>query len=229
MIFLFGKIMTYTYSPIWFYGVDTALDLITIITCIMIGYFSIKSYNLNNNKSFLYFGIAFYLMSVGYIIQNLTYLSIYFQLINNYDYLVRQVFVTIDIIYIVGIFFYKFLTLLALLILFLVTQKVKSRNVIILLLFITFIFSMISIKSLFFYHLFVIGILAFIVDYYYTNYNKQKTKGAFLVKYGFLLFLLSQFIALFIIINPFVYVISEFIQMLSFFLLLIAQVKVLKK
>jgi hypothetical protein len=217
------------YSPQWFYGFDVILDFITIVTSILIGYFSIKSYYITKERNYLYLGSAFYLISIGFIIKSLTFLSIYFKLMTPYTHLIQKVFVEIEIIYLVGIFFYKLLVLTGFLTLFSFSQKLKSNNIFFMMIFFLFFLSFLIIKSEFLFHILIIGMIGYVVDYFIKNYRKNKTKGAKLVRDGFIMLLISQIAFVFIILNPHFYIIGEILQMISFLMLLTVYMRVHKK
>lgn len=217
--------MVLIYSPQWFYGIDAVLDFVTVLTCIFIGYFSIRSHNITGQKKYLYFGIAFYAISIGYIVKNLTFLSIYFKLFSPYTQYITKVFVEVRIIYLIGLFFYKFLTLSGFLALFLFAHRTRE-NVVYMMFYTVFLFSMIS--NQLFYHLLALGLLAYVLDYYHKNYQKHKKKGAGMVRNAFILIVASQAMFIFQALHPLFYVAAEFMLMAGFITLLYMFLKVVR-
>jgi hypothetical protein len=220
------------HGPQWFYGFDAVLEFITIVTSILIGYFSIKAYHITKKKDYLFLGSAFYLISIGFIIKSLTYLSIYFKLISPYTDLIRKIFVEIEIIYIVGIFFYKFCVLSGFLTLFYFSQKVESKNIFSMMIYLLFLLSLLLIRSEFLFNLIIIGLLGYVIDYFIKNYRKNSTRGARLVRDGFILLFISRIIFLFLTLIPHIkilYVIGVIVQMISFIMLFFVYMRVHKR
>jgi len=58
---------SYVFSPKWFYGYDTLVDLIAVITCLLLVFYSYKCYKFTAEKRYLYFSTAFLSIMLSFI------------------------------------------------------------------------------------------------------------------------------------------------------------------
>ena len=68
---------SYVFSPNWFYGFDSILELIAVIVSILLVYYSYKCFKLTKEKKYLYFSAAFLSITTGFIAKIFGTLAIY--------------------------------------------------------------------------------------------------------------------------------------------------------
>ena len=55
--------------PLWFIGIDTILELISLFITSIICLYSYKVFKVSNNHRFLYLAFSFFLISAGFILK----------------------------------------------------------------------------------------------------------------------------------------------------------------
>src|SRR3989338_10494791 len=68
---------SYVFSPDWFYGFDSVIELIAVIASILLVYYSYKCFKLDKEKKYLYFSAAFLSLTFGFIAKITGTLAIY--------------------------------------------------------------------------------------------------------------------------------------------------------
>jgi len=124
---------------------------------------------------------------------------------------------------------YRFLAILAFLMLFLVSIKMKDKRIIAIILYLLLISSIFGTSTFFVYHLTLSIIMFCLFIHYRDNYNKKKTNSAHLVMSSFFIIFLSQLILVFMVFSRQVYIVGEVIQLIGYLMLLYAFVMVIKK
>src|SRR3989339_2075033 len=67
----------YVFSPKWFYGFDSIIELIAVVVCILLVYYSYKCFKLTKEKKYLYFSTAFLSLTIAFIAKIIGTLAIY--------------------------------------------------------------------------------------------------------------------------------------------------------
>src|SRR3989344_450750 len=68
---------SYVFSPDWFYGFDSIIELIAIIASVLLVYYSYKCFKLTKENKYLYFSTAFLSITFAFISKILGTLAIY--------------------------------------------------------------------------------------------------------------------------------------------------------
>ena len=226
---------SYVFSPKWFYGFDSVIELIAVIVSVLLVYYSYKCFKLTKENKYLYFSTAFLSLTFAFIAKITGTLAIYKPAITRsaVGSMVHQTFsgATPYSINALAFIAYIFFALLGFMILFLIISRLtwKNQRVIALLVYFVFLATWISAIH---YQLFYATsfILLLLITYsYYKNYAEIKTEKAKLVVIAFGILLVSQAFFVFIIYSGTVYVLAELIQLLGFVYLLIPFILIFRK
>ena len=167
--------------------------------------------------AFLAIGIAF----LSKIITNLTLLHKITITQPNFVLVVLSEFENMQIVHFVSFLLYKILLLVGFLVLFLITYKAIKREKILLFVYLGIITVLFSIYFNFIFHLTFLIILFFLIEHFYKNYKKVKSKNSFLVLLAFILIALSNIVGTFYEICDVCYVGDELFLLAGFLTLLI--------
>ena len=229
------RLPSYVFSPKWFYGFDSIIELIAIIVCVLLVYYSYRCFKLTKENKYLYFSTAFLSLTFAFISKIIGTLAIYKPTITRsaVGSSIHQTFRSLTPSGINSIAFvvYIFFILLGFMILFLIISKLtwKNQRVIVLLGYFVFLATWISVihYQLFYATSFVILLL--ITYSYHQNYKEIKSANAMLVLIAFGILLASQAFFVFVIYSKTIYVLAELIQLLGFIYLLIPFILIFKK
>jgi len=216
------------FSPIWFFGYDSILDLISFLITILIGFYSYRIYKLTGKKSYFFLYLAFLLLSIALVVKSFANLSLYFDLLHKIG--VKDTRLFGYQMAALGLFGYVLLTLLGYIILIALTLKLKGKRIISLLFFLVILTILLAKNSFMFFHLISFALLLlYVTPYFYDNYSKVKNIKALLV---FLCFFFLSFGHLFLSLvfysNQF-YVLGIILQLAGFLMLLVNLILVFKK
>ncbi len=229
------RLPSYVFSPKWFYGFDSIIELIAIIVCVLLVYYSYRCFKLTKENKYLYFSTAFLSLTFAFISKIIGTLAIYKPTITRsaVGSSIHQTFRSLTPSGINSIAFvvYIFFILLGFMILFLIISKLtwKNQRVIVLLGYFVFLATWISVihYQLFYATSFVILLL--ITYSYHQNYKEIKSANPMLVLIAFGILLASQAFFVFVIYSKTIYVLAELIQLLGFIYLLIPFILIFKK
>lgn len=223
-------------NPTWFYGIDTLFEVISLMVAFLVGYFGYKAYKLTNDKKYLYFASAFFIISVSFFIKIITNVVVEYQTVRQmvYGLLVVTMYTTkrFDLLYWYGLILYKMLMISALIIIFLLSARIKDAKIALLLFYFAFLASVFSHYSYYVYHTTSAFLFAMIAYCHSKNSRIKKIKkrgSANFVNVSFILLFLSQISFIFISVHDSFYVIGEIIQLTGYLFLLYAFILVLKK
>jgi len=234
----------YVYSPLWFSGFDSILEIFIICICFLISYYSFKSYKIFNILKFKYFSISFLLFGISYI----------FKIMSNLIFVIpKQETIKISLInlsfisyerlkYIndISFFIHKITLILSLIILFLIISKEEKIETI----FVTCLFGiilsfLINSYLIFNFLIVLLTLFLFLMSYFKTKfinhknneYNEQKIKNKKNVKLNlFFLGLFLSYFNLFLAVgNINFYFIGEIILCFSFIYLFLKLLQIFKK
>ncbi|MBW2976631.1 hypothetical protein KY347_04250 [Candidatus Woesearchaeota archaeon] len=227
---------SYVFSPEWFYGFDSVIELIAVIICILLVYYSYKCFKLTGENKYLYFSTAFLSLTLAFIAKITGTLAIYKPTITRsaVGSSIHETFRTLTPVGINAIAFvlYMFFMLLGFMMLFLIVSRLKwkaNQKVIALLLYFVFIAAWISIIHYQLFYLTSFVLLMLITHSYYQNYTKIKNEKARFVLFAFSILLISQAFFIFAIYSGISYVLAELIQLLGFIYLLIPFILIFRK
>lgn len=226
---------SYVFSPKWFYGFDSVIELIAVIVSILLVYYSYKCYKLTSENKYLYFSAAFLSLMLAFTAKIIGTLAIYKPAITRSQLgsTIHQAFtgLTPYTINAVAFIVYMFFMLLGFMILFLIISKLRWQNQRVLALFAYFVFlaTWISIVHYQLFYLTSFVLLLLITHSYYQNYMEIKGEKAKFVLTAFAILLVSQAFFIFVIYSRIIYVMAELIQLLGFMYLLIPFILIFKK
>ena len=226
---------SYVFSPKWFYGFDSIIELIAITASVLLVYYSYKCFKLTKENKYLYFSTAFLSLTFGFITKIIGTLAIYKPTITRTTLgsSIHQTFsgMTPYNINAIAIIIHYFFILLGFMILFLIISRLTWRNqrVIALLVYFVFVATWISVIHYQFFYLTTFVLLLLITYSYYQNYREVKTEKARFVTIAFGILLVSQGFFVFVIYSRTIYVLAELLQLLGFVYLLIPFILIFKK
>lgn len=167
-------------TPDWFLGKDVMIEGFSFIVLLAFFFLCWRYYNLSKKKNFLYLGIGFLLIAIAQMATIITKLVLYYdtsftqqigQMIVTY-----HVFKTIDIMYYVGFFFHKLLTLAGLYIIYRLPLK-KSPGDILLAVYFIFLSALFGTNINFIFHITVLIFLVMIIRNYCIVYRENKSSN----------------------------------------------------
>jgi len=227
--------LNFVFSPAWFYGIDTAFEVVTMAVAALISLYSYKIYKFSELKRYFYFSISFAMLSLSFLAKILTNITIYYNVIEQHSFGLADIAVSAvrnsNILFTLGFLSYRSLTLLAFLGIYLVmSTKVRtSRSAI--LLFVYFILATVffSNRISIIFHITALSFLFFILMFTLRNcYNKPNVKSI-LVSSSFFMIMLSQLIFIPALYNDLAYVTAEVVQLVGYTGMLAAYMMIRKK
>lgn len=191
-----------------------------------------KYYKLNKKKNFLYLGLGFLLIAVAQLATILTKLVLYYD--TTFTRNIGQIVVTykivnsVDIFYNLGFFFSKLLILAGFYILYKLHLKKKWTGDSYLVLFFIFVTALCSLNTYYYvFHLAVIILLLLIIKNYYRIYKENYNYNTKILIIAFSILVLSQLIFLLSKLQV-LYVMANFIELVSYLILIILIIRILK-
>tara|TARA_Y100000310_G_scaffold94955_1_gene92780 strand:+ start:15998 stop:16729 length:732 start_codon:yes stop_codon:yes gene_type:complete len=225
----------YVFSPEWFYGFDSIIELIAIIVSVLLVYYSYKCFKLTKENKYAYFSTAFLALTFAFIAKIIGTLAIYKPEITRTTLgsTIQQVFAGLSLFKINALAFitFTFFTLLGFMILFLIISKLRWKNLRVIVLLVYFIFLATWISAIH-YQLFYATtfVLLLLITYsYFQNYGEIKSENAKFVLIAFSILLVSQAFFIFVVYSRTIYVVAELIQLLGFIYLLIPFILIFRK
>ncbi len=215
--------MTIRFSLGTFYIIYSLLELLIIAVSVIIAYFSYKIYKVIKDKNYKYFSWAFVSIAISFIFKILSNITIVHRvLITQYD-IVRVItheLEWVEILNFISFILFKVFFILGFLFIFLIVTKTDKKERIFLFVYLSIITILFSIYFNFVFHLTLVVILAFLVNYFYKNYNKLKTTNSMLVYAAFAIILVSQLSFAFTDVNSIFYFLDEILLLIGFLTLL---------
>ena len=221
------------YTPQWFYGKDILIDIVSIFVLSLIAFFSVRYYKVDKkNKNYLYLALSFFLISLSFLFRILTNFTIYYKVLETKQiglltFTYHAVKLT-NILFFVGFFLYRLLTLLGLYMLYSIYQKNQPKSNIFIVTYLILISTCFSQSAYYIFHATALMLLLFVTAQYYKNYTRNKDFTAKSLVSSFALITISQIFFMFVEVNTLLYVIAEFIQLFGYGILLFTFIKVLQ-
>ena len=225
----------YVFSPKWFYGFDSIIELIAAIVSVLLIYYSYKCFKLTKENKYLYFSAAFLSLTLGFVAKIIATLAIYRPTIRRsvIGSSIHQAFSELTPSYINSIAFtaHIFFMLLGFMVLFLIISRLtwKNQRVVALLVYFVFLATWISFIHCQMLYLTSFALLLLITYSYYMNYREIKNRKAGFVVVAFGILLVSQAFFVFAVYSGIIYVLAELLQLLGFVYLLIPFILIFKK
>ena len=219
--------------PAWFVGIDSVIELFAMIVCVLLVLFSFKAKRYTKNKVFLYFGIAYGLIGLGFLFKSVSNVLIYTNVLHANSNLLQ--------IFNLGFVFYLLATLVGYLILTFIFLKIRSKKVVALISILVLYLAIFSKYYLGIFNLLATFLLFFVSLSVWQNHFEKRKESSKAVVIGFSLLFFSHL--LFIVYqtyfnittgklvqpNSVFYAISESLQLLAYLALLITIIRVTKK
>ena len=123
--------MRFVFTPDWFLGKDVLIDVFSFLTLMIFFILAFKYSKISNNRNLLYLGSGFGLIGLAQLSSILTKMVLYFdfgpsQQIGRALVSTYHVMSSVDIFYLLGFFFFKFLMLSGFYIIYRLPRKNKS-------------------------------------------------------------------------------------------------------
>ena len=219
------------YSPNWFYGKDIAIDVISIIVLALIGFFSIRSYNIKKNKNYLYLALSFFLVSISFLFKILMNFEIYYHVVKTQQIgfltITYQTMQESDMIFIIGFLLYRVLTLIGFYILYSIYQNQPRLNHI-LAVYLIIVLTYFSQSAYYIFHLTLAILITLITIVYSTKYLDKKNNTTKILAASLAIIAISQIFFMLVNYNTQFYVIAEFTQLIGYLGVLTTFIMVLK-
>ncbi|MFP4656282.1 MAG: hypothetical protein ACLFNK_01765 [Candidatus Woesearchaeota archaeon] len=221
------------YSPSWFFGLDAALQAISVIVAFVLAFASYRIYLTLKERSFLYFSVSFFLISTSYIVKIFADLFAYNRLSGEsypaLDMLLRE-FTFVEFVNIFGNLAHRFILLLGFLILIVTLLEIIDRRVIFLLSYFIFIVSAFSIWSFLLFQTTLAVFAGTVAVYYIFEYIEKRKKIMLNSLVGFSLLFLAQISFMFtFFFEKKMFVLGHVFQAIAFTMLLITYVMVFRE
>ena len=215
------------FSPQWFYFKDIAIDIISVLVLLLIGYCCWQYHRLDKTKKYYSrFSLSFLMIAGSFLFKIFTYFTLYREITQTRQVglitLTYNIVQTSDALLLVGTIISRFLMLLGLYLLFTLYYPAKQRSTTFFMAYLLLIVAYLSHPAYYVFHLTAFLFLLFIISHYYHNYHKTKDQPAHWLFYSFLAIGISQLLFIFIKLDDVLYVGAEAIQLLGYLLLLIS-------
>src|SRR3989344_5183194 len=220
------------FTPGWFNGYDLLFNSVGLVVALLIAAYSWRVYKFNRENRFMYFSLAFLLVSVSLAFKIFTSGVLYYYPLRETVYQVIGPAAGSGLrysalFYRAGFFFQMASMLLAWLVIFLVSQKSRARltkfyEVSQIGLF-AYLLLVVSVISNFDYKVFYLTssvLLSLIVLNYYKNYLTTQKSSALKVMAAFMLILAGNIFSVFVFLQNGSYVIGEVLILIGFLILL---------
>ena len=223
--------MKIVFAPDWFLGMDVVIEAFSFIVLFIFSFLAIRNYKLNKNRSFLYLGAGFALIALAQLAAVMTKLVLYYDIGPSQAIgaaiITSQLVSSVDIFYSAGFFFQRFLTLSGLYIIYRLPRYKKSVGDYALIIYFILISALLSKGVFYLFHLTALVLLVLIFDNYHALYKKNKFVNTKILLIAFGMLALSQLI--FILSNiEAMFVLGNVIELISYTILLILIVRILK-
>jgi len=222
----------YIYSPKWFSGIDSLLEIIIILTSFLISYYSFKTYKYFNFKKYKYFSLAFFFFGISFIskiISNLIILIPVYKQINFYFYsIVYESYKNFYLIENIFFFVHKLTLLLGLLILFfIITKEDKIETIILFVVFLIILSFLINNYLLFNFIIIVISLFLYLIDFINKKSIKKNKNSNLSIFFGGIF--ISYFLIFLAVKHNLFYSLGEIILSIIFFYMFLNLIKIFRK
>src|SRR3989344_368695 len=224
--------MTLNFSLGNVYGIDSIFEFLIIIVSLIIAYSAYKIYKILGDKKYKIFSLGFLALAVSFIFKILSNLTIFYRVrIEHvaFSFIGIMQWRYMELFNFTSFIFYKIFYITGFLILFFVITHTYKKDKVLTMMYFGIIAVLFSIYFNFIFHLTLVILLFFLIMHFYENYEKHKSKNAFLVFLAFLMMLISHTLFIFSDFNLIFYLAGEILLLISFLNLLINQFKTERK
>ena len=218
--------------PSWFFGYqsfsyDAIIELAFAIITLIVSIYAFKVYKLSQQRQSKLFGIAFSFISASYFIWSIINFNI---LERAEDTIPTYINVSnINALITIGVYIHILLFMTGLITFTYMTLKFKSAKTYSLLLLITLISLFFSSNVLYLFYVLSSILLIYVVIHYFRNYIEHKQAKTLLVLIAFILILFGSIHFLFSVNHAIYYIISHFLELIAYLLILTNLILVIKK
>src|SRR3989344_6838976 len=208
-------------GPTWFMGMDSVMQGLFVVVTLMIYFMSMKAYRFSKDPKYKHFGWGFAFISLAYFILSVSNLAIVTAF---YDGTVRGINFG-NLFYLAHIFF----TLVGYSVLLLVSMKVRSKKLAVLMFAFISLFVLFSYQYYVKYHIVSLFLLFFIAYQFFENYQKRKSINSGLVFTSFYLLAISEILFLATVYMQLLYVVANVLQLIGYLAMLVMTVRVIAR
>jgi hypothetical protein len=231
---------TLVFSPAWFHGADTLLEIFSGIVAMLVAMAGYRAYKLAKDKKYFYFSAAFVFITLSFLARAFTTLYFVFSNLDNVpgagvaQSLGQPLFGAANI-FVAGRLVYVLLVLFAYLILLLLSMRPAGKHtdgrLIALLSIFVILFSVLSYSSALAFHLVALTFLVFVTANFLNNYRRKKSLTTKLIFLAFAAMTVECLLWLFAAYNShsFLVIAAYLARAISYLLLLFALVRVYRK
>jgi hypothetical protein len=212
--------MAYVFvSPEWFFGYDVALELIFAVVTLLVCFYAWKSFKLTGERNIRLFSLAFFFISLSYIVQSM----LNFIIMEQFDDKVISI-VHLQNVYLLnlfGIYVHAILFLIGLLLLTYIALKIYSFQTFVLLSMLVFTSLYFSPFKTFMLYLLSTVLLGFIVYYYLNNYWNNRKTTTLLVAVAMISLFVGYLFFIFAMDDSFYYVLGHILELAAYVMVLV--------
>lgn len=218
-------------TPDWFLTNDVLIEIFSFIILFLFFIFAFKSYKLSKKKSVLFLGIGFLLISLAEFSNIATKFVLYYDTGITKEIgraiIDSNLIGSVDIFYYIGFSLNRLLTLLGLYVIYKLPLPGKISGEFFLNVYLITLVAILSQSLPYLYNLTALFFLIFIINKYRKVYKKHKLTNTKILLSAFALLAISQVIFIFSKVN-YVYVTGQSIQLISYMILLVLIMRLLK-
>jgi len=216
--------------PNWFLTPDFFISAFSFLVLLIFLVLCIRNYKIDKNKAMLYLGIGFAFIALAQLAILTRKFGLYYNTffttyvgtsIIRYDIITPS-----DLLYRIGIFFYKALTLLGLYIIYRLPKKKSIKDA-----FMIVYFIMLSVLSSdvvnYLFRITAMALFALLSYNYYRIYKKNKFSNTLILSIAFAILSLSQLLFMMSQISI-INIVADCLQLASYIMLLILIIRILK-
>jgi len=220
--------MEILFSPQWFYNIDSAFEVVSVVVTAAIALYSLKIYYFTKDNRQKYFGLSFLAISLSYLAKIMTNVVVYrtVQETGPIITITKVVLGTIPLLTVTGLFMHRILMLAGLSGIYLLLSNCREKNRAVVIAYFILVTTLFSGYAYFVFHMTAALFLMYIVLFYHDREGKKHC-NAITLAFGFLL--LSQIAFVFIFLGAEIYVVGEVLQLLGFIILLYKYYKLVIK
>jgi hypothetical protein len=221
------------YTPQWFYDKEIVIDVASSLVVLLIAAFSFRYYKMSKgNHSYLYLSIAFGFLAASFIAKTLTNFTIYHEVINTHQ--VGNVLLTIkqvessNILFLIGFFMFRMLTLLGFYLLYCIYQKKQASGVVFLIVFLLLVSTLFSSSVHYVFRITAFLLVLLIIFELWKRFSSNRNNFTKWLLVSFAFIAASQFLFIFIDADDLFYVLAHILKLLGYSTLLVTFIRVLR-
>ncbi len=219
------QIITFYVIPKWFVGFSIIMEILFGIVSAAVSAFGYKIYKISNEKNIKLFSIGFLCISISYLLRAIINLFIVSQISGE----IRKFSLdNLQATALIGVYLYMALFIAGLITIFYANIRVNKKESYFLMLGLGLLSVFTYLSHIAAFHLTAVFILLFINYHYAKDYLKNKNHRTLLVFIAFILLLFSHIVTLTAQIQLQEYIISHFLELAAYFLILLSLIRAAK-